>query len=316
MITIYTDAHKKHQPDFETYDGIQVPYAETASRVDSILDELRRRDMLEIMPPKHFPRLHIEAVHQVGYIEFLRQRTSIIDGDTTVSPSYFMTDTYAPLTSGTYEASIAAVDAALTGAHMITNGQSLAYSLCRPPGHHASHHSLGGYCYFNNAAIAANYLSQSGKVAILDIDYHHGNGTQDIFYGRGDVLYVSLHANPNESYPYISGYAGEKGTGEGKGFNINYPLALNTTDRTYLRTLESAVNKIKSFNPAYLIVSAGFDTYNLDPIGGFRLTQGVYRQCGKLIANLGLPMLIIQEGGYNTDDLGILVAEFLTGVSQ
>ena len=152
MITIYSDAHTLHQPAYELYDGRQTPYAESSARVDSILTELHQRNIGPVVAPKHFGRHHIEAVHSPGYVEFVRTRTQTIQHDETIIPSYFISDTYAPLTHGTYTASLGAVDSALTGARLISKGETAVYSLCRPPGHHADHHAMGGYCYFNNVA--------------------------------------------------------------------------------------------------------------------------------------------------------------------
>lgn len=226
-------------------------------------------------------------------------------------PSYFISDTYAPITRGTYSAARSAVDVALTGSDLVLNGDGVVYVLCRPPGHHASPHSMGGYCYFNNAAIAADYLSGHGRVAILDIDFHHGNGTQDVFYDRSDVLYVSIHANPKGSYPYVSGFTDETGRGDGSGFNLNFPIDMSTNDSQYLKTLGLALENIQSFAPDYLVVSVGFDTFVNDPIGGLKLTKNVYPKVSEMIAGLNLPTLLVQEGGYNVEHIGELATSFL-----
>jgi acetoin utilization deacetylase AcuC-like enzyme len=225
-------------------------------------------------------------------------------------------DTYTPIASKTYEAARSAVDVTLTGAKYLLGGEQIVYALCRPPGHHAEYKTMGGYCYFNNAAIAANYLSKHGGVAILDIDFHHGNGTQQIFYYRPDILYVSLHADPHEKFPYSSGFANEQGAGEGFGFNRNYPLPLGTTNEQYLGVLLKALRDVQTFNPKFLIVSAGFDTYEKDPIGGFKLTIPFYQTIGKEIANLHLPTIIVQEGGYYIEDLGRIALSFLKGITN
>ncbi|EKD86283.1 MAG: Histone deacetylase superfamily protein [uncultured bacterium] len=173
---------------------------------------------------------------------------------------------------------------------------------------------MSGYCYFNNAAIAADCLSGHGKIAILDIDFHHGNGTQDIFYERSDVLYVSIHADPHDKFPYISGFSDESGKGKGIGFNKNYPLALGTKDQEYLKVLMRALKDVEEFKPRYLVVSLGFDTYEKDPIGGFKITPGFYKEIARNIKGLELPTLLIQEGGYNVEDLGKLSYLFLQGM--
>lgn len=309
---IYSDVHYQHQPRAELYDGREVPYAEVADRVDSILGALEDAHALgTIQPPEQFPIDHIAAIHSRNYIDFLRTKSQATPKSQQIYPSYFLTDTYAPITRGTYNASVDAVNCVLTAARTIADGERVVYSLCRPPGHHAAHQSMGGYCYFNNAAIAAHYLSRFGTVAILDIDYHHGNGTQAAFYERADIMYVSLHANPRNNYPYISGYAHEQGAGAGKGFNLNLPLPKSTTTPQYLQTLGEAIEEIERFKPRFLIVSAGFDTYAHDPIGGLRLTVTAYKKIGRLINDMKLPTLIIQEGGYYVPALGQLVVNFL-----
>ncbi len=171
---------------------------------------------------------------------------------------------------------------------------------------------MGGYCYFNNAAIATSNLSSQGKVAVLDIDFHHGNGTQEAFYDRNDVLYSSIHVNPKQRYPYTSGFIEEIGVGKGRGYNHNYPLPEGTSDKEYLETLDLVIPKIKEFKPDYLVVSLGFDTFIDDPIGGFKLTKNVYSEIAQRIKTIQLPTLIIQEGGYNIEHLGSLAANFLS----
>ncbi|HYH13929.1 MAG TPA: histone deacetylase family protein, partial [Flavisolibacter sp.] len=213
---------------------------------------------------------------------------------------------------GTYEASIGAVNTALTGAELILEkGERVVYALCRPPGHHAAHHATGGYCYFNNAAIAAEYFSEHGQVAILDIDYHHGNGTQDAFYDRKSPLYISLHADPSDAYPFSSGFDDEKGYGQGEGYTINYPLPTDTNNESYLAALDKALNDIKKFKADFLVVSAGFDTFEDDTIGGLGLTVPAYSEIGVRINALNLPTLLVQEGGYDIPHLPIMVTKFL-----
>jgi acetoin utilization deacetylase AcuC-like enzyme len=192
----------------------------------------------------------------------------------------------------------------LSGAKTIAGGEKSAFALCRPPGHHAGKSFCGGYCYLNNAAIAANWLSAVGKVALLDIDYHAGNGTQDIFYERGDVLTISIHADPDAEYPAFCGYADETGAGQGSGLHRNFPLPAGTDDIRYLSALEEALDLIKSFAPAFLVLSAGMDLYSGDPLGKFKVTREGIRQIGGRVSALNLPTLIVMEGGYNNDALG------------
>lgn len=314
MKIIYSDAHWQHNPKYEIYDGVKESYAEKADRLGSIVNALQRSG-LQLVPPRMFPQSAIEEVHKKEYIHFLKARSLGIKKDGVLYPSYFLMDTYTPVTRGTFGAARQAVNVALTGANLLRAGERLVYSLCRPPGHHAEYKAMGGYCYFNNAAIAANFLSKYGRVAILDIDFHHGNGTQNIFYERNDVLYVSLHADPRVRFPYSSGFRGEMGVGRGKGYTVNYPLPLGAANTSYLQTLHKALNDIKKFKPEYLVVSLGFDTYEKDPIGGFKLTEPFYHIIGEEIAQLNLPILLVQEGGYFVKDLGALALSFLSGIS-
>ncbi len=316
MVIIYTDAHLAHNPPYEIYDGELEPYADKADRAEVIVNELRHQNLGPIISPARFPEDHIYAVHQKQYVEFIKNRSSKLPQKGILYPSYFITDTYAPVVKGTYKAAAAAVNCALTGAQKVLHGEQVVYSLCRPSGHHASHHTMGGYCYFNNAAIAAHYLSAHGRVAILDIDFHHGNGTQDAFYDRRDVLYVSLHAVPEERYPYSSGFITERGIGDGAGYNHNYPLPIGTDNDAYIAALDKALQDVTDFQPDFLVVSAGFDTFSEDPIGGFTLTKEVYQGIAEKIRDLHMPTLLLQEGGYHTKSLGQLVANFLSGFQQ
>jgi acetoin utilization deacetylase AcuC-like enzyme len=249
---------------------------------------------------------------------------------------YYMTDLSSPIVAGTYPAAIASAHCALSGAKELVNSEWLienrkaessqspltikhsafhiphsAFALCRPPGHHAGRANCAGYCYLNNAAIAAHWLTQFGRVAILDIDYHAGNGTQDIFYERADVLTISIHADPNFEYPYYAGYAEQTGAGAGLGFHQNHPLPLGADDKTYLATLEKAIERVSAFRPSSLVVSAGMDIYGEDPLGQIRITREGIRQIGVVISGLKLPTLVVMEGGYANEALGLNVCAFL-----
>ena len=250
-----------------------------------------------------------------------------------VAPGYYSFDMCAPIVAGTYQAARAAADVALTAADLLLGGERVVYALCRPPGHHAGSDLYGGYCYLNNAAIAAEYLlsttdhrppttdpvsssvvGRRSSVAILDIDYHHGNGTQQIFYARSDVLFVSIHADPAREYPFFAGYADERGGGEGAGLNLNIPLEPGVADARYLGALEQALAAIDAFGPRHLVLSAGFDTFGGDPLGDFALTAAAYPAIGRRIAALGLPTLVVQEGGYAVAALGENVVGLLRGL--
>ncbi|MDO8496942.1 MAG: histone deacetylase family protein, partial [bacterium] len=221
-------------------------------------------------------------------------------------------DTYTPVNGSIFTNVYNSAQVAYTAAKVTKKNKSTSYALCRPPGHHAMRSYMAGYCYLNNAAIAAEYLSQFGTVTILDIDYHHGNGTQDIFYERDDVLTISIHANPEYAYPYFWGFKEEKGEGRGVGKNINIPLESGTTDSIYNGALEFALKKISQFAPSYLVVSLGVDTYKRDLLGDFKLTTEYYQKMAALIHQLHLPTTIIQEGGYH-EEIGKNVVSFLKG---
>jgi len=314
MKIIYSNKHISHNPPFEIYDGVKEPYAEKAERVESIAKTLKEKGLTDFVSPIHFPIKNILAVHKKEYVEFLEKRSRKLQKNKSLYPSYYIMDTYTPIVSATFDTAVLSVDVALTGAKYLTNGgEKMIYSLCRPPGHHADHKTMGGYCYFNNASIAANYLSKKGKVAILDIDFHHGNGTQNIFYERDDVFYVSIHADPHFRFPYSSGFIDERGKAKGLGFNKNYPLPLGIDNKRYLEVLQKALKDVKKFNPKFLVVSAGFDTYEKDPIGGFKLTIQFYKTIAEQIAKLNLPTLVVQEGGYNVADLGKIAYSLMQG---
>jgi len=318
-----------------------------------ILEALERAGVGPIQPPRAFDLDPIRAVHDEDYLAYLAhayERWVAAGGDAAavlpstlavrwmsrrsvgplVAPGYYSFDLSAPIVAGTYRAARAAADSALTGAALLLEGQPLAYALCRPPGHHAGRDLYGGYCYLNNAAIAAQYLGTGSaldsqpptpnpqppaRVAVLDIDFHHGNGTQQIFYERDDVLFVSIHADPVREYPYFAGYADERGAGAGAGFNRNFPLEAGVTNARYLAVLEQALVAIADFAPRFLVLSAGFDTFGGDPIGDFALTADAYPQIGRRIAQLGLPTLVVQEGGYAVSALGENAAGLLRGLS-
>jgi len=341
MQIFYTDNHKLHNPPFELFDGGQrVPYLENPERMERILSVLKGLDWTEILAPEDFGLDPILAVHDTDYLDFLRtafeewmqeettyEKTALLPA--TFPPrgwphrpksilgraGYHTFDLSAPIVAGTYEAAIGSANCALSGAKAITGGELSAFALCRPPGHHAGKSFSGGYCYLNNAAIAANWLSALGKVAILDIDYHAGNGTQDIFYERGDVLTISIHADPDEAYPSFCGYADETGTGAGSGWHRNFPLPAGTDDAQYLSTLDEALGLVPLFAPQYLVVSAGMDIFGGDPLGTFKVTRQGIRQIGERVASLQLQTLIVMEGGYNNDALGENISTLLENFS-
>jgi len=307
MIAIYSPAHTLHDPEFEYYDGQATPYAERASRIDSILDGCRRVNIPVQASNDKISLKELRSLHGEHYLRYLQSKCDGVAEDAQLMPSVFVNDTYTPLTHHTYEAARHAAGLAVSAAEMIASGmQSTVYALCRPPGHHAEQNAMMGYCYFNNAALAAQRLTSQGKkVAILDIDYHHGNGTQHLFYDRSDVLYVSIHADPAVAFPYGSGYQDERGVREGLGYTHNFPLTRVTTPQQYMATVDKATAIVNKFEPDFLVLSLGFDTYKDDPIGGLGLDERDYVAMGSRIADaLAYPTVIVQEGGYNVEMLG------------
>jgi len=336
MKVFYSDAHFSHRPLYYFPEGGQTePFLETTERAECVLSTLRKADWAEVVPPADFGLEPILSVHSTRYLDYLRtayaewlscspckgqafipgsytiDRQMVLAGNVPEQAGFFLMSTHVPITAGTYTAALAAAQCALSGAQAVAQGQRAAFALCRPPGHHAGREMCGGLCFLNNAAIAAQWLSKQGKVAILDIDYHAGNGTQDIFYARADVLTVSLHADPNREYPNYAGYAHETGAGPGTGYHRNYPLPAGTDDSLYLHTLNEALDLIANFDPAHLVLSAGMDIYKDDPLSDFAITHPGIVEIGRSIASLNLPTLVVMEGGYNVEALGKNVVALL-----
>ncbi|MFN8412378.1 MAG: histone deacetylase family protein [Anaerolineales bacterium] len=341
MKIFYSEEHRKHYPPFEVFDGGQrVPYYENPDRMDQILTVLKKANWAELIEPKDFGLDPILAIHDQEYINFIASCwTDWLASDPEVAAApeqraflpatfalrrksrptssirgrggYYMMDLSACIVEGTYKASLASANCALSAAEAVFNGQPATFGLCRPPGHHSGKDYAGGYCFINNAAVAANWLSTKGKVALLDIDYHAGNGTQDIFYERNDVLTISIHGDPDFEYPYYIGFADETGTGKGLGFHKNFPLPKGTNDSNYLQALDQALEMIREFAPIYLVLSAGMDLFDGDPLGTFCVSQNGIGEIGKRIAGLNLPTTIIMEGGYANEALGTNIVTLL-----
>lgn len=307
-------------------------YVEAPVRVRSILKELERTRIFEQISPRHFGIQHVENVHDREFVRFLRNACANVPPASSVYPyvfpmrnrarpprdlplraGYYCIDTFTPLNANAYKAAQRSVDCTMTGAEYLLDGGRAAYALVRPPGHHAEHRSFGGFCYFNSAAVAAHYLSEHGRVALLDIDYHHGNGSQDIFWRRRDVLTVSIHGHPRFTYPYFSGFADETGEGDGKGYNVNLPLPENIDGARYREELSKALHVVRKFAPQFLVVALGLDTAKGDPTGSFRLAARDFRANGQLVGELNLPSLVVQEGGYKTQTLGVNARQFFSG---
>ena len=338
MHVVYTDKHKLHATDDVTVEGNPFVTEEVPARAEIILDALQAAGLGPVVAPTDHGLAPILAVHDAGFVHFLQtayaESAAYFDEPGPVFTWTFATrhrgrkpNTFlglkgyyafgwgSPILEGTWEAAYWSVQCALTAADLVQAGQATAYALCRPPGHHAAADLYGGFCYLNNAAIAARHLQRAGgHVAILDIDYHHGNGTQAIFYTDPAVLYCSLHAHPDEDYPYYWGDADERGEGPGVGYNRNWPLPRGIGDAGYLAALEGALAAISVFDPAYLVLSAGMDIVAGDPAGGFTVTRGGLGEIGRRIAELRLPTVIVQEGGYLLESLGEDAVAFLQAV--
>ena len=308
-------------------------YVEAPVRLSAIMHHLNKTSLFTRINPKRTSEKYIKAVHDINFVHYLRRACARLPMGKSIYPiifpirnilrppkdfelqvGYYCMDTFTPLNRNAYLAARGAVDCAVTGAKSILEGFHLAYALVRPPGHHAERRAFGGFCYFNSSAVAANYLSSYGRVAILDVDFHHGNGTQDIFYQRADVFTVSIHGNPHFAYPHFSGFADETGEGDGKGYNLNLPLPEITSVERYQRTLARALKKIADFKPAFLVVALGLDTAKADPTGTWQLVAKDFQVNGNMIGALNLPTLVVQEGGYRTRTLGSNARHFFEGL--
>lgn len=308
-------------------------YVEAPVRISAVLKAFEGTGLINTLPAQFFPEKHIRQVHNPDLVDFLKEISAATPEGRSVYPyifpirnpdrkprelalqtGYYCIDTFTPIHRNVWEAARGAVDCALTCAGEVLQGEPLAYALVRPPGHHAETNVYGGFCYLNTAAIAANYLSQFGKVAILDIDYHHGNGQQEIFYKRSDVLTISIHGHPSTTYPYFAGYRKEKGEGEGLGFNHNFPLSEGASSQEYRMMLSDALRLVEKFDPAYLVVAFGIDTAKDDPTGTLNFTSKDFEKNGRMIGSLHLPTLVVQEGGYMNRTLGTNALHFIKGL--
>ena len=307
-------------------------YVETPQRIESILKIINKSSLFFEFKSKKFSEKLIKEVHSREFYNYIKticennkQKNNIYPyvfplrnrakppEELSVRAGYYCIDTFTPLNRHVYENARNAVDCAVSGAELL-HDYRLIYALIRPPGHHAGINTYGGFCYFNSAACAAQYLSKKGKVCILDIDYHHGNGQQDIFYNRNDVLTISIHGHPKFAYPYFTGFSDEKGENEGYGYNYNFPLPEKITFEKYSTTLKKAMTVIQNFNSDYLIICFGADTSKGDPTGTWDIEKKEYEIIGNIIGNMNLPTLVIQEGGYSTRKIGNIVLYFLSGL--
>jgi acetoin utilization deacetylase AcuC-like enzyme len=339
MLTVYSEDHALQDGKAELIDGQLVPCFEMPRRAFLIRDRVEEVGLGAIVLPEDLGRDPIERVHRPDFVAFL---AGAWDAWTASGRSYdalpftwvtrtfrevaperiegllgrYSFDAGTPITAGSWRAAHSSAQVALTGAKLIARGaHRAAFALCRPPGHHAAADLYGGYCFLNNAAIAAQSLIDggAGRVAILDVDYHHGNGTQSIFYDRPDVLFLSLHGDPRQEFPYFLGFADETGSGPGEGCNVNYPLPWGTGFDAWSDALGDALRRVAAWAPDALLVSLGVDTFKDDPISRFRLDSQDFRTYGARIARLGLPTLFVMEGGYAVEQVGVNAVNVLTG---
>jgi acetoin utilization deacetylase AcuC-like enzyme len=324
------------------YRGELVPCFEKPQRADFVLAELQRRNLGNIVIPQRVPLMSLERIHHSRYLEFLRNawqdwvaldpanaerdalpwvwpirgaRDDIEPKDFTAKLGLYSMDCATALTAGTWVAAKAGADCAINAAAALRSGERGSFALTRPPGHHAGADFYGGYCFLNNAALAAQHLLDDGakRVAILDLDFHHGNGTQSIFYQRSDVLFISLHCDPRHEFPYFLGHADETGEGPGQGFNLNIPLPPGTGSGIWFTALETACLRIATSRAEALVISLGVDTFGGDPISSFTLQSADYLRIGERIGYLGLPTVFVFEGGYAVNEIGVNLVNVLEG---
>lgn len=339
MLTFQSENTKRRRAQTELDGGRLVAPYECPERVDMIIDAVRRRGLGEVRSPQVYGLDPILAVHDAGYVRFLerawddwvaaglagepipsiwparRMRADVIPDHIAGEIGYYALAAETSLCAGTFDAAQASKDIALSALDHVFDSRESAFGLCRPPGHHAAVDQYGGYCFFNNTAIAAQRARDLGaaKVAILDIDFHHGNGTQDIFYDRDDVLFVSIHGDPRHEFPYFLGHADETGRYAGEGFNVNYPLPSGTGYAEWRAVLDKALDDVAQYRPELLIVSLGVDTFEGDPISSFRLQSDDFTDCGRRLRQAGLPTVFLMEGGYAVDEIGTNTVNLLAG---
>lgn len=341
MRTVYSEDHRQHDGRYELLEGQFMKAHEMPRRAEIVIDRVRATKLGEVLAPQDFGLEPILKVHDRGFIDFLghawgewaatgrtfdalphvwpvpglgRRLSDSIDGKL----GYYAIDAGTPIMAGTWAAVLSSANVALTAQKMVATGERAAFALCRPPGHHAGSDFYGGYCFLNNAGIAAQAFRDQGarRVAILDVDYHHGNGTQQMFYERDDVLTISLHADPKQEFPYFIGYADEMGAGAGEGYHMNLPLPWGTDWRRYADALDVAMKRIEQYGAEALVISLGLDTFEHDPISRFKLAEADYHRLGERIAWAELPTLFVMEGGYAVEALGVNTVNVLMGFEQ
>lgn len=336
MKVIFSPGQLAHYPQSFLSSGAPAPNPEQPERATRLLVAAKSAGLVEEAPADHGDAV-VESVHTPQYLHFLQhiyERWSRIEGASpdvlpNVHPisrddgypksavgqvGYHVYDGSCPISAETWQSARWSAMSAAHAAHTVMAGERACYALARPPGHHASQDVAGGFCYLNNSAIAAQQLrGKFERVAVIDIDVHHGNGTQRIFYERSDVLTLSIHADPIRFYPFFWGYANETGSGEGDGFNVNLPLPRGSDDRQYLETLSTALDIVAAFAPQALVIALGLDAHEGDPFRGMNITTAGFAGIGARLGALGLPTVLVQEGGYLSDALGTNLVSFLDG---
>ncbi|PWF44712.1 histone deacetylase family protein [Massilia glaciei] len=342
MLTFYNNHHAQHHGRGEIFRGAAVPCSEKPERAGLVLAELERRALGRIVTPQGVSLASLERVHTPRYLHFLRSawsqwaaldpanagrdalpslwpahgmRRDVEPDNFTARLGMYASDAGSALTAGTWIAAKTGADCAINAAHALRLGERASFALTRPPGHHAGADYFGGYCFLNNAALAAQHLLDDGasRVAIIDLDYHHGNGTQSIFYGRAEVLFVSIHADPRHEYPFYLGHADETGEHAGLGCNMNLPLAPGASAASWFAALETACYKLAGYAPEALVVSLGVDTFAGDPRSSFALQSDDFSRIGERLAHLGLPTVFVLEGGAAVPEIGVNVVNVLAG---
>lgn len=339
MQTVFSPRHAGHGGNFELMSGRIVPAFELPRRAEIVLARVKETGLGPVVGPEAQDLAAARRVHAPDYLDFLPRAFPLWTAagrDGTAMPfvwpvpgmradvpptdidgllGFYSMDGGATFVEGTWDAILSSHDVALTAAGLVAGGERAAFALCRPPGHHAGSRFCGGYCFINNAAVAAEWFRMKGaaRVSVLDVDYHHGNGTQQIFYERGDVQVVNIHADPMVEYPYFLGHRNERGVGEGEGANLNLPLPHGTDFAGWSEALEEGCRAVAAFGPDVVVVSLGVDTYKGDPISQFRLDTPDYPRIGARIRGLGLPTLFVMEGGYAVEEIGVNAVGVLEG---
>jgi acetoin utilization deacetylase AcuC-like enzyme len=336
MITVFDEAQRAHDPQFFLSSGAAQPCPEKPARVDALLGAVRALGGPVVQAPDvgMDPILRVHPARYLTFLQTIHSRWTRIPGASAevipnIHPAnrtdgyplsavgqagFHQTDTSCPISAETWGAAYASAQTAIHGADLVHRGERAVYALCRPPGHHAFAELAGGFCYLNNSAIAAQRLTDAGRrVAILDVDLHHGNGTQGIFYDRADVLTVSIHAHPERYYPFFWGYPEERGAGVGLGANLNLCLERGTGDEGFMAALDKGMQAVVDFGADTLVLALGLDAFEGDPFAGLAVTTPGFGRIGRAVAALGLPTVIVQEGGYLCPELGENLEAVLRG---